>query len=170
MEDYGMVDVMTKQEFADYLNDNMEIFYKNLNAGISEIGTGDKITYKLVKHTDDGETPINKTTYKELDKAIDALATYLVKYAETHNDDGSEVQKKATTKKEAAESFNGPRIIKVFGQTKYIETNTNTTLKEIVQNLKENYGLPHFNKDNFTYFFDDTTGVLEISLKFNSKG
>lgn len=183
-EEYGIISEMKKQDFLYYLLENNEIHFKNANIGISEWEDGKIDILQHAPETELGYIKLNKEQFDSREDAIDFAVDFLVEYAEDRNDDGTKTTSKGKRKSKSKdkkddkpkqeikkeEKFNGPRVIRVFGRDVYVETDTNITNEDIRIKLVNEFGFPNFDKDKVCFLFDESTGILEVALKFNTKG
>lgn len=87
-------------------------------------------------------------------------------------DKKAEKKDKTTTTKVAPKpkKYTGPRIVKVYGDTLFTETDPNVTNEEIRQRLVNDFDYKEFRKDNTIFDLDETTGILDVGKQFKSKG
>ena len=170
---YGITKTMTREEFETYFVDNREIKYKNLELGIMDWGDG---RFDVLKSTDNeqGYETLNPNPFIKPCDAINFAIDHLVNYSINRNSDGTQDSKptKKNTKKvvNTEPAYNGPRTVKVFGRDIYIEDDSSLKFEDIRQKLVNEYSFPNFKKEKVFYDFDESTGTLEVLLKFQTKG
>lgn len=181
-EDNEIAETMTEEQFQEYFHENKEINYKGFRLGILDLETG---KYEVITpdNSDDGFTKLNENSFDNACDAINFAAHYLVEYdtnpeevskkAENKKNKSKKKESKAKTevKKEVKiEEYNGPKVVRVFGRDIYIEEDPNASSEDIRTKLVTEYNFPNFSKEKMLFDFDESTGVLEVGLKFNSKG
>lgn len=170
---YGITTTMTRTQFEEFFVENREIKYKNLEIGIMDWEDGRFDVLTPAKNEQGYET-LNPNPFLKPCDAINFAIDYLLKYDINRNPDGtkSESVTKSTKKniKKAEPKYDGPRTVKVFGREIYIEDDTDLKFDDIRQKLVDEYSFPNFKKDKVFYDFDESTGTLEVLLKFQTKG
>lgn len=171
VNNYGIVETMNREQFELYFRSNREITYKNLTLGIMDWGDG---RFDVLSPADnvDGYITLNPNPYANPCAAIDFAVEHLLEYDKDRNPDGT-IKKKATKKKSSKPKepkYDGPRTVRVFSRDIYIEEDPNATFEDIRVKLVTEYDLPNFKKDKVFFDFDESTGTLEVLLKFQTKG
>lgn len=173
---YGITTTMTRAQFEEYFVENREIKYKNLELGIMDWEDG---RFDVLTPADNelGYETLNPNPFLKPCDAINFAIDHLLNYDINRNPDGTiNSNQKKSTKKNSKKTtpsepkFDGPRIIKVFGREIYIEDNTELKFDDIRQKLVDEYSFPNFKKEKVFYDFDESTGTLEVMLKFQTKG
>ena len=77
--------------------------------------------------------------------------------------------KKAESKPKAP-AYEGPRIIKVYGDELWVENDPTVTNEEIRQRIVDEFGYREFRKDKTIFDLDPATGILDIDKQFQKKG
>nr|DAV25216.1 MAG TPA: hypothetical protein [Caudoviricetes sp.] len=172
-EDTNITESMTREQFESFFRENREIKYKNLTIGVMEWGDG-RFDVLTPADNEDGYSTLNPNAFTNACDAIDFAIDHLVEYDKDRNPDGTKIEPKKTSKKKSSKpkepKYDGPRIIKVFGREIYIEEDTNAKFEDIRVKLVTEYNFPNFKKDKVFYDFDESTGTLEVLLKFQTKG
>lgn len=68
------------------------------------------------------------------------------------------------------EVYEGPRIIKVYGDELWIEQDPKVTNEEIRQRIVDEFGYREFRKEKTIFDLDPATGILDIDKLFQKKG
>lgn len=173
---YGITATMTRTQFEEYFVEHREIKYKNLEIGIMDWEDG-RFDVLTPADNEQGYETLNPNPFLKPCDAINFAIDYLVDYSINRNSDGTKAEgatkstKKNTKKAASAEpKYDGPRIVKVFGREIYIEDDTDLKFDDIRQKLVDEYSFPNFKKEKVFYDFDESTGTLEVLLKFQTKG
>lgn len=173
---YGITQTMTRSQFEEYFVENREIKYKNLEIGIMDWEDG-RFDVLTPADNEQGYETLNPNPFFKPCDAINFTIDYLLNYSINRNSDGTKAEgptkstKKTTKKAAPAEpKYDGPRTVKVFGREIYIEDDTNLTFDDIRQKLVDEYSFPNFKKNKVFFDFDESTGTLEVLLKFQTKG
>ena len=172
-EETSVTESMTREQFEAYFRESREIVYKNLTIGIMEWGDG-RYDVLTPAENENGYSTLNANPFTSPCDAITFAVDYLVEYDKDRNPDGTKIAAKGSSKKKSSKptepKFNGPRIIKVFGREIYIEDDTKLKFEDIRVKLVTEYNFPNFKKEKVFYDFDESTGTLEVLLKFQTKG
>lgn len=172
---YGVVESMSRTQLEEYFKENKEIVYKNLTLGVMDWGDG---RFDVLTPSDDeqGYSILNPSPFTTACDAIEFATDYLLEYDKDRNPDGTKAEKPAVTSSKKKNSkpkepkYDGPRTVKVFGREIYIEEDTKVTFEDIRVKLVTEYNFPNFKKDKVFFDFDESTGTLEVLLKFQTKG
>lgn len=78
--------------------------------------------------------------------------------------------KTAEAKADTKPKYQGPRTIRVFGKDIYIEEDYTLSDEFIRAKLVEKYNMPNMTSSNTCFVQDDSTGIVDVFMKFNSKG
>lgn len=161
----GIAESMTREQFLEYFRENREIQYNDITIGVMEWGDG-RFDVLTPAQNEDGYITLNPTPYANACDAINFAVDYLVEQ------DNKKVSTKSSKKKSKPKQpkYNGPRTVRVFSRDIYIEENIDATYEDIRVKLVTEYDLPNFKKDKVFFDFDESTGTLEVLLKFNTKG
>ena len=84
-------------------------------------------------------------------------------------DEQTSKPKKAASKSKAP-AYEGPRIIKVYGDELWVENDPTVTNEEIRQRIVDEFGYREFRKDKTIFDLDPATGILDIDKQFQKKG
>ena len=156
---------MNRDQFEAHFKDNREIEYKGLTIGIMDWGDG-RFDVLTPAENELGYETLNPSPYLTPCHAIN-FAKHLLIGPEPDNKKKSS-KKKSSKPKEP--KYDGPRIVRVFSRDIYIEEDTNASWEDIRVKLVNEYDLPNFKKEKVSFQFDESTGILEVFLKFNNKG
>lgn len=175
LEDYGITEDYTREQFETHFRENREIKFKNLTIGIMDWKDG-RFDVLTPSENEDGYETLNPNSFMSPCDAINFAVDYLVEYAVGRNEDGtkgdsagsSSTKKKKSKPKEP--EYNGPRLVRVFGRDIYIEEDPKVSNEKIRQKLVNEYNFPNFKKEKVFFDLDVSTGTLEVLLKFQSKG
>lgn len=170
---YGITETMNRGQFEEHFKNNREITYKNLTLGIMDWGDG-RYDVLTPENNETGYATLNPNPFLTPCDAIEFAVEHLLEYDKDRNADGTVSKKKSTkkAKKEVVQEvkYDGPRTVKVFGREIYIEDDTDATYEDIRVKLVSEYNFPNFKKDKVFFDFDESTGTLEVLLKFQTKG
>lgn len=172
LENYGIIEDYTIEQFEAHFRENREIKYKNYTIGIMEWGDG---RYDVLTPADNesGFDTLNPNPFMTPCDAINFAVDILVKYSVNRNADGTlkEAASKAKNSSKPKEpEYNGPRLVRVFGRDIYVEEDPKATNEQIRKKLVTEYNFPNFQKGKVFFDLDISTGTLEVLLKFQTKG
>ena len=77
---------------------------------------------------------------------------------------------KVLTDEEKIKAFDGPKIIKVFARKVYIDNRKNLTKEQILNTLIDQYEYYDLANSKTGIDFDESTGIVEVYIKFKCKG
>lgn len=169
--EYGIIESMNIEQFEAHFRENREIKYKNLTLGIMDWGDG-RFDVLTPADNEQGYATLNPNPFATPCDAINFTIDYLIEYDKDRNPDGTKSSKKKSSKKAkpVEPEYNGPRLVRVFGRDIYIEEDPKVTNEEIRVKLETEYNFPNFKKGKVFFDLDISTGVLEVILKFQTKG
>ena len=67
-------------------------------------------------------------------------------------------------------NFSGPKPVRLFGRPIYIENRRNVTKNDIINTLIDEYDMDELANSEVGLNFDESTGIVEIFIKFRNKG
>lgn len=79
-------------------------------------------------------------------------------------------EKKKAESNSKAPAYEGPRIIKVYGDELWVENDPKVTNEEIRQRIVDEFGYREFRKDKTIFDLDPATGILDVDKQFQKKG
>ena len=74
------------------------------------------------------------------------------------------------TDEEKIKAFDGPKIITVFARKVYIDNRKNLTKEQILNTLIDQYEYYDLANSKTGIDFDESTGIVEVYIKFKCKG
>lgn len=79
-------------------------------------------------------------------------------------------KKKGSATEKAPKKYEGPREVKVYGNTIFIEENPNVTLEQIRERIVEEYHYKEFSKESTEMVLIEEAGIVVPQTKFQKKG
>ena len=161
-----------QEEIIKKLNEEGEITYGKITIKIINPDINEYIATIIDGNTEENIKDENgEDTFDDIDKAIDVAMNHIVnnKLYDNKSTKSNKVNHMLTDE-EKIKAFDGPKIIKVFARKVYIDNRKNLTKEQILNTLIDRYEYYDLANSKTGIDFDESTGIVEVYIKFKCKG